>query len=48
MTKDDEAKARCELYLRAHSWVLENVAPIEPFPVKGWLRLFEIDTRYLV
>lgn len=43
MTKDDEKQACCEIYDRAHSWVLENVMPIEPFPVKGQLGLFEVS-----
>ena len=43
MTKEDEKKACCEIYDRAHSWFLENVTPINPFPVKGQLRLFDVD-----
>lgn len=43
MTKEDEGKACCEIYDRAHSWFLENVTPIEPFPVKGQLGLFDVD-----
>jgi len=43
MTKADEEKACCKIYERAHSWVLENVTPIEPFPVKGQLGLYEVD-----
>ena len=43
MTKADEKDACCEVYDRAHSWFLENVTPIRPFPVKGQLGLFDVD-----
>lgn len=43
MTKEDEEKACCEIYPKANSWVFENIKPITPFPVKGQLRLFEVD-----
>ena len=43
MTKEDEKKACCKIYDRAHSWFLENVTPIKPFPVKGQLGLFDMD-----
>jgi hypothetical protein len=43
MTKADEAAACCAVYDRANSWFLENVTPIEPFPVKGKLGLFDVE-----
>ncbi len=43
MTKLDEAAACCEVYPDAKAWVLRNIRPIEPFPVKGKLRIFEVD-----
>src|ERR1700722_11217024 len=30
-----------------YAWVLEDPRPIEPFPVKGQLRLFEVNERKL-
>lgn len=43
MTREDEVAACCAVYERAHSWVLENVRKIKPFPVKGKLSLYEVD-----
>jgi hypothetical protein len=43
MVKEDEERARCELYDRAYSWFLADVKRISPFPVKGRLSLFEVD-----
>ena len=43
MTVLDEAAACTEMYQRACSWVLENVRPVEPFPVTGQLGLYEVD-----
>lgn len=34
---------RSDLY----AWVLENIQKIEPFPVKGQLRIYEVDPPYL-
>jgi len=42
MTKEDEKAAQCKKYIGAYSWILENIKPITPFPVKGKLRLFEV------
>lgn len=42
MVKEDEVRACCEIYEGAYSWVLENIRHIEPFPVKGKLRLFNV------
>lgn len=35
--------ACCEVYPGAYAWHLFNIRPIKPFPVKGKLRLFEVD-----
>jgi hypothetical protein len=43
MTKEDEKEACCKIYDRAHSWFLENITPIKPFPVKGQLGLYDVD-----
>jgi hypothetical protein len=43
MTKDHEKKACCEIYHRAKSWILDNVTPIDTFPVKGQFGLFDVD-----
>jgi len=43
MTKRDEAAAHCEIYPKAFAWVLTNIRPITPFPVKGRLGLYEVD-----
>jgi len=43
MVKADEKAAMCEVYPKAHSWLLKNVHRIEPFPVKGQLSLYEVD-----
>jgi len=43
MTKQDEYPAQCEKYEGAYSWILKNIKPINPFPVKGKLGLFEVE-----
>jgi hypothetical protein len=43
MTKDDEVRACCELYDGAYTWVLANIRKIEAFPVRGQLRLFDVE-----
>jgi len=42
MTKADEQAACCELYQGAWSWLLTNIQPIVPFPVKGSLGFYEV------
>jgi hypothetical protein len=42
MTKRDEHAAKCSVYPRAVAWILQNVQPIEPFPMKGQLGLFDV------
>lgn len=43
MTEKDFVKALCPIYPGAYSWVLSNIKKIKPFPVKGQLRLFEVE-----
>lgn len=43
MKKTDEAAARCALYDGAFAFVLSNIRPIVPFPVRGSRRLFDVD-----
>lgn len=47
MRKDEEEAARCEVYPRAISWMLEDVQKVKPFPVKGQLGLYEVDDRLI-
>lgn len=42
MTRRDAAAACCELYPGAYAWVLEEVRPIRPVPVRGQLGLFAV------
>jgi ASCH domain-containing protein len=43
MTSDDETAACCPVYEKAWSWVLEDINPIDPFPVKGSQGFYEVD-----
>jgi len=43
MRKEDEEAALCKIFPEARAWILENIRPIEPFPVKGQLGLFEVE-----
>lgn len=45
MTRADETEARCKLYPGAWSWVLEDVRPVRPFPVRGKLGLYHVSFR---
>ena len=45
MTKNDEAAACCEIYPNAFAWVLDNVRPVEPVPVRGQLGVYDVDWR---
>jgi len=38
----DEPAARCRKYEGAFAWILEDIRPIKPFPVRGELRLFDV------
>lgn len=42
MTATDETAACCELYPGAWSWVLEDIRPITPFPVRGRLGFYDV------
>ena len=46
MTTADEPAACCGLYPKAMSWVLKNVRPVRPFPVKGALGVFECPVAH--
>lgn len=41
MRTSDELAARCGVYPKAMSWVLEDIRPVRPFPVKGALGVFD-------
>jgi len=43
MTKEDGVAACIGLYSGAFAWVLSNVRKIKPFPVRGQLKLFDVD-----
>lgn len=41
MTKADEIAAMCHEYEGAYAWVLADIRPIRPVPVRGSLGIFE-------
>lgn len=43
MTEDHQIEACCDVYPGAFAWHLRNIRPIQPFPVKGRLGLFEVN-----
>lgn len=44
MTKADEDAAMCDVYDRAHAWLLEDIRKLEKtFPVKGQLGIYEVE-----
>lgn len=43
MVKEDKIKACCDIYENAHSIFLENIRLIEPFAIKGNLKLFNLS-----
>jgi len=45
MLDGDEEAAMCRVYPRAISWVFENARPVEPFPVRGALGVYETGLR---
>lgn len=47
MTTDDEEAACVQLYPKARAWLLEDVVPITPFPVKGQQGFFTIELPYV-
>ena len=42
MVKGDEPEAMIELYDRANAWILDDIRPINQFPIKGSLGLFHL------
>lgn len=42
MTVADEDAAGCRIYPRAVAWVFEDVQPVQPFPVRGQLGIYEV------
>lgn len=50
MTIEDEPAAQCKMYeygIGAYSWCLENIRPVEHFPVRGQLGLYEVDDQLI-
>lgn len=47
MEKYHEQQACCRLYSKAVSWELSNIQLIEPFPVIGQRRIFEVENPLL-
>jgi len=43
MQESDEKASLCDYDGCSYSWILENVRPIKPFPVKGKLKLYDVD-----
>jgi hypothetical protein len=43
MRETDEAKAGCQIYAGAYSWILRNIRSIKPFFVRGNIGIYEID-----
>ncbi len=43
MTEEDEPAACCKIYPNAWAWILKDIQPIKPFPVKGSLGLYNVD-----
>ena len=42
MTKNDESAACCNLYPGAWAWVLDGVRAVEPWAVRGQLRIYDV------
>ena len=42
-TFDHAEAACCRIYDGAWSWLLEDIRPIEPFPVRGRQRIYEVE-----
>lgn len=45
MQLEDDWAAQCPYHRQLYAWVLENIEPIAPFPVRGRLRLFDVDVE---
>jgi len=48
MVKADEKKACIGLYSGAYSWILENIRPVTPFPVKGSQGIYDVVINELI
>ncbi|MBE3109345.1 MAG: ASCH domain-containing protein [Acidobacteria bacterium] len=47
MIEADEVRACCLTYGMAWSWFLSNVRRVKPFPVRGWLGLFDVPDELI-
>jgi len=45
MKPEDYERAKCDYYLDLYSWKLDDIRPINPFPVKGMLGLYDVDVE---
>lgn len=43
MTRADEAAAMCHEYQGAYAWVLSDIRPVLPVPIRGSLGVFEAE-----
>ena len=43
MLIEDKDPARCQWYRGAWSWVLEDIRKIQPFSVRGRLKLYDVE-----
>lgn len=48
MVESDQEAAQCEVYEGAWSWVFENIRPIEPFPVRGQLGIYDVECQPVI
>ena len=46
MTVMDEKAAMCRWTYPRYAWLLENIRPIKPFPVKGSQGFYEVKYEY--
>ena len=46
MCSSDEIAACCEWYPGAYAWILVDIRPIKPFPVRGQLGLFDVEVPH--
>lgn len=45
MMSGDEGAACCEVYPGSQAWIFDDVRPIEPFPIRGSLGIFTINSK---
>ena len=45
MTREDEKAAGIALYPGAQAWILKNIRPLRPFPLRGALGLYSVTLR---